>query len=188
MWSSPLMISTDVRHLTSEVTLATHHACSISHIYRHWPLTQRCPAYLELDPRLLLRSLSPMPIRDLTQSLLRVWDQMRKIVMNPEVIAIDQDPLATAADRTWNDTNGGQLWARPLFGGDHAILLFNGHERHVLNLSVTWAELGWPAAQPRHVRDVWLGRDLGTFTRGFTAADLPPRDVALLRISSGLDA
>ena len=46
--------------------------------------------------------------------------EMRTILMNSEVIAIDQDESATAGDRLRHDPSGAQLWARPLANGDKA--------------------------------------------------------------------
>ena len=106
------------------------------------------------------------------------------ILLNPEVIAINQDASATGADRLRNDTTGGQLWARPLANGDHAVLLFHGAGHgHWANLTVSWVELGWAANTQRRVRDLWARRDLGIFLGSYTADGIAPRDVALLRIS-----
>jgi len=41
-------------------------------------------------------------------------DEKKNILMNPEVIAINQDPSNTAGDRLRNETGGGQVWARDL--------------------------------------------------------------------------
>jgi len=46
--------------------------------------------------------------------------QKRSILMNPEVIAVNQDPLWTAGERLANYTKTGapgQVWAKPLSGG-----------------------------------------------------------------------
>ena len=61
-----------------------------------------------------------------------------------------------------------------------AFLCFNG----ATNVSVAWAEIGWPDAARVRVRDLWLQQDLGTFSRGYGAAGaLAPRDVIFLRLS-----
>ena len=42
------------------------------------------------------------------------------IVANPEVIAIDQDPLGRAGNRLFNTSMGGQVWSKQLSNGDVA--------------------------------------------------------------------
>ena len=52
-----------------------------------------------------------------------------------------------------------------------------------LNVSCAWGELGWPADARVSVRDVWARRELGVYVGGYTAANVPPRDVRLLRLT-----
>lgn len=105
----------------------------------------------------------------------------RSILLNPEVIAIDQDGSDTGARRVRNESSGAQLWARPLADGDRAVLLFNGAAGGAnLSVGVGWADVGWDGAEVA-VRDVWQRRDLGRFARGFRGS-LAPRDVLLLRL------
>jgi alpha-galactosidase len=113
----------------------------------------------------------------------KLSDDKRSILMNADVIAIDQDASATAADRVRNDSRGVQLWARELSGGDKAVLLFNGGWRHLSNVSVSWAEIGWDRADKVVVRDLWARRDLGVFAGEYAAPEIARRDVALLRLS-----
>jgi len=116
----------------------------------------------------------------------RMSDEKRAIIMNEEVIAVNQDALAHAADRLRNDSaTGEQLWARPLANGDQAVLLFHNCHPHgpPRNLSVSWVDLGWPPDTRRAVRDLWAREDRGIFTTEYVAVDVPCRDVAMLRIS-----
>ena len=109
---------------------------------------------------------------------------MRTILTNKEVIAINQDESATSAERLRNDTSGVHVWARPLANGDKAIVLFNANleGRLAVNASVAWAELGWPAGASVRVRDLWANEDLGARVGGFSAASLQPRDIKFLRL------
>ena len=65
---------------------------------------------------------------------------------NPEVIAIDQDPLGVAGDRIYN-ISGAQLWSKPLSNGDQAVVLYNSNNAGLTNVSVTWDQV--PVWQPR---------------------------------------
>lgn len=123
-------------------------------------------------------------------------DAKRAILLNPEVLALNQDSSATAADRLRNESSGAQLWARPLANGDKAVALFNsgqgarhrdegkgeGQDGAPLNVSVAWPELGWAAEARVRVRDVWARKDLGEHAGGYSVA-VAPRDVAVLRLT-----
>ena len=69
----------------------------------------------------------------------------RRILANRDVIAIDQDALGQAARRLWKDGDQ-EIWARPLAGGDVAVVLFNRGALPV-PMRVTWAQLNLPPAQ-----------------------------------------
>ena len=113
-------------------------------------------------------------------------DEKRKILLNHEVIAINQDESATAGDRLRSEGSGAEVWARDLQGGDKAVVLFNGQRTAIgplLNVSCTWRELGWPEDARVSIRDLWAGADLGVFISSFTAVAVPPRDVRFLRLT-----
>lgn len=107
--------------------------------------------------------------------------EMKSIVMNPDVIAIDQDRSFTGGDRIANFSSGAQIWARDLHGGDKAVVLFNAGDVQDVPIAVTWAQLGWPVNAAVHVRDLWLQADRGTFVGGFNST-VAPHDVAYLRV------
>ena len=97
---------------------------------------------------------------------------------------MNQDPAAKPARLVAQRTNGTavttssivtQIFARPLEGGQLAVLLLNRAEA-AATLSVSWAELGLPRAQAMAVRDVVGRRDLPPATGSFSAR-VPPHDV-----------
>lgn len=90
----------------------------------------------------------------------------QSIVMNPEVIAVNQDDLFTAADRVANYTDRGEVWAKPLSTGAHAVILFNPSEAEI-NVATTWDVVGLPADATVTVRDLWARHDVGNFTGGY---------------------
>ena len=61
-----------------------------------------------------------------------------------------------------------EVWARPIAGGNRAVLLFNrgADEREI---TANWEELDYPAHLSAAVRDLWQGKDLGRFTARFSA-------------------
>ena len=102
--------------------------------------------------------------------------------MNPEIIAINQDPAVIGGDRVRNDTDSGtQVWTKPLADGDVAVLLYNSNDRgEKRSVRVVWSrDLGW-SNRSVAVRDLWARSDLGTFNESFSA-DIGPKDIVFLR-------
>jgi alpha-galactosidase len=110
-------------------------------------------------------------------------DEKKAILMNPEVIAINQDTLWSAGERIRNDntTTGGQVWTRPLLNGDLAVVLYNSGNANGVSVAVSWEELGWASSDSVLVRDLWARLDLGLFTQSVEAT-LDAHDVKLLRM------
>jgi alpha-galactosidase len=109
--------------------------------------------------------------------------EKQSILMNPEVIAINQDVSFTAGDLRFNNTaTGCQVWSRPLSNGDHAVILFNSHDSATANVTVTWQMLDIPSTTTLAVRDLWKRQDTGKFTSSFSYA-VEPHDVFFFRAS-----
>lgn len=109
--------------------------------------------------------------------------QKQSILTNPEVIAVNQDALHTAGDRLANYSDKTEVWARPLANGDHAVILFNGNMLATQNVTISWAMLNFSSTAVVAVRDLWAQQDLGQFTSSYTAANVKPTDVQMLRVS-----
>jgi hypothetical protein len=90
------------------------------------------------------------------RTLTRADDEKKYIVASPEVIAIDQDPLGIAGERIYTvsgaqvrallvpshtSLNDAQLWSKPLFNGDFAVMLFNSNNVGLTTVSVTWDQV-----------------------------------------------
>ncbi|MCC6142896.1 MAG: NPCBM/NEW2 domain-containing protein [Candidatus Hydrogenedentes bacterium] len=99
------------------------------------------------------------------------------VLCNPEVIAINQDPLGKQGYPvvTKGDT---AVWTKPLHDGSMAVGLFNLAEIPQ-EVSVKWGEIGISGLQI--VRDLWRQTDVGEFAEGFSTR-LGRHDVALLRV------
>ncbi len=102
----------------------------------------------------------------------------RRLLTNPEVIAIDQDELGMAATRRAAAGDGTEVWARPLVDGRLAVGLFNRSEE-MRTVLARWSDLGLTGR--RTVRDVWQRRDVGVFDQVF-AALVPPHGTRLIVI------
>jgi alpha-galactosidase len=111
----------------------------------------------------------------------------RSVLLNSDIIAVSQDTLFSPGRRVRGAAGGSQLWARRLAGGDQAVILYNGADGPAqgANISVSWAELGWPESGVATVRDLWTHAAVpgGPFAGGATAAAVPPHGHRMWRVS-----
>jgi len=105
--------------------------------------------------------------------------EIKEILTNKEVIAINQDPLGRQASRVWKDGNL-EIWAKPMKDGSRAVLLLNRGASEA-EISVPWTVLGYPDHLSATVRDLWAHKDLGKFTGKFSAK-VPSHDVAVATV------
>lgn len=76
-----------------------------------------------------------------------------KTLTNPDVIAVDQDPLGRQGRRI--RTNGSQeVWAKRLANGDRAVVLFNRSSRRA-TIATSAREIGVPAASRYFLHRLW---------------------------------
>jgi alpha-galactosidase len=93
--------------------------------------------------------------------------EIRDILTNKEVIAVDQDPLGIRGRRVRRD---GELdvWVKQLKDGSRAVVLLNRGKAEQ-TMTVDWEDLGYPSHLGAAVRDLWSHQDLGKFTGNFSA-------------------
>jgi alpha-galactosidase len=93
--------------------------------------------------------------------------EIRDILTNKEVIAVDQDPLGREGRRVAK--NGDlDIWAKQMQDGSRAVVLLNrGSSQH--EITVNWQELGYTDHLSAAVRDLWAHKDLGKFNSKFSA-------------------
>jgi alpha-galactosidase len=104
----------------------------------------------------------------------------RQILINADVIAIDQDALGQQARRLWKQGEL-EIWARPLQGGDQAVVLFN-RGMTPANMKVTWAQLNLPAAIKADVKDLWA-QTARKNVANEVGGSVAPHGVLMLRIT-----
>ncbi|MEA2554451.1 MAG: alpha-galactosidase [Fimbriimonadaceae bacterium] len=101
----------------------------------------------------------------------------KDLLMNPEVLDVDQDPLGKAAKRV---SQGGfvEVWARPLYDGTVAIGLFNrGYWKS--RVTASWKDLALTGPQP--VRNLWTRTSAG-LSNGSFSATVPAHGALLVKI------
>jgi alpha-galactosidase len=93
--------------------------------------------------------------------------EIKDILTNREVLAVDQDPLGAEGRRVWKDGDS-EVWSKQMKNGSRAVILFNRSTTET-EISVAWEDLGYPAHLSAAVRNLWEKKDLGKFTGSFTA-------------------
>lgn len=92
--------------------------------------------------------------------------EVKGVLTNREVIAINQDPLAKQGTKL-SDSGGLQVYNKVLSGtGRRAVLLLN-RSASAAQLSVRFADIGLGTSAA--VRDVWAGADLGSKDTSYSA-------------------
>ncbi len=101
------------------------------------------------------------------------------ILTNPDVLAVDQDALGVQAIKVAEPQPGLQVWARPLATpGAHAVLLLNRNEA-LGEIAVHWDAIGLDSSAKATVKDLWAGRELGSFA-GQYSTTVPAGDAVFL--------
>lgn len=104
--------------------------------------------------------------------------ETRRILSNPEAIAIDQDPLGKQGNRVAR-TASTDVWRKPLAKGELAIALLNRGDQET-TVTAKWKDLGVKAGTALAIRDLWAHKDLGAFKDSFSAK-VAPHATLLLR-------
>ena len=103
----------------------------------------------------------------------------KRILLNREVIAINQDPLGVQGRRVSKDGDK-EVWVKPLSGGGRAVLLLNRGTQPV-QIAVDWAQLDYPAGLQAEVRDLWQHKQLAP-QRGHYTAEVPAHGVVVVKV------
>lgn len=111
----------------------------------------------------------------------RMTVEIRAILTNRDVIAIDQDPLGKEATRAYADGEV-EVWTRPLYGGGMAIAVLNaGSDRPAMHpFYLDLARLGLRG--PRRGKNLWTGQSIELTDK--MPLEIAGHDILLLRIPS----
>ncbi len=93
--------------------------------------------------------------------------EIKEILTNKEVIAINQDALGREGTRIWKDGDR-EVWSKQLKDGSRAVVLLN-RGATVSEITLPWETIGYPASVSANVRDLWAHKDLGKSTGKFSA-------------------
>jgi alpha-galactosidase len=113
--------------------------------------------------------------------------ETKSILLNPEVIAVDQDPLGAQGRKVLDRGYGAQVWVKPLSDGSRAVAVLNLAEKEA-DLYLRWSDIGL-AEGAASVRDLWSHQDqpVHTDTGRFEERlklKVPGHGVALVRVKT----
>jgi alpha-galactosidase len=107
--------------------------------------------------------------------------EIKAILTNRDVIAIDQDPLGKQGSRAYSEGEV-EVWTRHLSGGALAVAVLNTgsdlHSTHPFHLNL--AKLGLHG--PQSAKDLWAGK--ATTLTNNMPLELPSHDVLMVRIDA----
>ena len=103
--------------------------------------------------------------------------EIKQILLNRDVIAVNQDKLGRQGKRVAKDGEI-EIWAKELSGGEWAVAMFNLGEE-AAEARASWAGLGLKGSWK--VRDLWTGKNLGARADGFSAT-ISSHGVSLIRL------
>jgi alpha-galactosidase len=109
----------------------------------------------------------------------RMTPEIRDMLTNREVIAIDQDPLQQG--RRLRKDGDLEVWAKKLTGNAWAVVFLNRGAADA-SMAISWQELGLPHDARLAVRDLWAKKDLGAIT-GTLVASVPSHDVLMVKVT-----
>ncbi len=108
-------------------------------------------------------------------------DATLKILTNPDLIAIDQDPAVHHPKRTVLEGNT-EVWAREMQDGSMVVALFN-RDSQAKPVTAEWSKLGVTAASSK-ARNLWTHKDVTLSGDSYTAT-VPKHGVVLLQVGKG---
>jgi alpha-galactosidase len=106
----------------------------------------------------------------------------KNILLNPRLIAVNQDPLGRQGWFVGRDWDKYEVWMKPLANGSIAVGLFNRSADNFRPITAAWEALHVPANRTCNVVDLWTGDDLGEYQGSFST-QVNPHDTMMILIT-----
>jgi alpha-galactosidase len=103
--------------------------------------------------------------------------EIREILTNQEVIAVNQDVLGKQGRRIKRE-NDADIWMKPLSNGGCCVAFLNRGETP-LEMGIIPSEIGLSEKKSATARDLWKHKDLGAFSGSFTTK-VPAHSVVMV--------
>ena len=105
---------------------------------------------------------------------------VREILLNKDIIAIDQDTLGIQGHRV-KKSGDLEVWSKQLADGGRAVALLNRSDKPS-TIAADWRDIGYPSTVSAAVRDLWTHKDLAQHTGSFSA-EVPSHGVVMVRVT-----
>lgn len=109
----------------------------------------------------------------------RAAAEIRDILLNRDVIAVDQDSLGIQGKIVQASPSELQVWVKPLQDGSRAVLLFN-RASVPSTITANWGRVGIKTRTAR-VRDLWMHTEQSSVENSYSAT-VPSHGVVMLRV------
>ncbi len=107
-------------------------------------------------------------------------EEIKEILTNRNLIAVDQDSLGRQGFKVRDDGNF-EIWQKPLAGGDMAVCLLNLEVRDK-DITVDWSKMRLKGMEGKYeVKNLWEDKITGDTEDSFTVT-VPARDVIVYRL------
>lgn len=103
--------------------------------------------------------------------------ETKRILMNKEVIAVNQDPLGKQAKRVFKSAQK-EFWAKPLADGGYAIGFLNRDNEDTLEMTL---DLNLLKLKNVNARDLWLHKELGSYESSITLT-VAPHQMRMIKV------
>jgi alpha-galactosidase len=104
----------------------------------------------------------------------------KAVLLNPEVIAVDQDSLGAQGILVWEPQPELQVWAKPLRDGSRAVALLN-RSPNADTITAYFSRVGLHTDSAR-VRDLWSHSEVGRF-KGKYSTVVRPHGAVMVRVT-----
>jgi alpha-galactosidase len=107
--------------------------------------------------------------------------EIREILTNKEVIAVNQDALGKQGRRMKQEGDA-DIWMKELSGGSRCVALLNRGESSI-KMAVSWSEVGLADTESLMVRDLWQHKNLGVHKKRFSTM-VPGHSVVMVTLQA----
>eukprot|EP01084_Bolivina_argentea_P123815 219414_1 len=125
-------------------------------------------------------------------------DIMKFVLLNKDVISVNQNAKYAAGNIVASQTrncdpqqkHACQVWAKQLDKNSAAIVLYNyGTEAHSITVDFSSIPgLKWTSVTKLELKDLWYGKDLGTFTGSYTNGSVHYHSVQLIQATESTNS
>nr|WP_317196025.1 hypothetical protein [Prevotella illustrans] len=132
-------------------------------------------SYIEYQSQMSMWAMLASPLA-MSHDILNTSAEARRILLNREIIAIDQDPMGVAVRQVLTQS-GCDIYMRPLVNNRTAVAILNASDKET-RVKLAFNALGLKARYA--VRDVWAHRIVSAKAQGWSGKLRPHETIVLV--------